>query len=131
MRLDAKQQVLLAIYAEYQKDVPDMSKITFSSLDMDSKVFKIAVDKLENEGLIVGAKIHTPIGSQYPASVLLTFAKMTRRGIDFVESKMDIQQELAGCEKLDVLSRKFGKLGWEVLGNFTANVLTEIAKQVL
>lgn len=58
MQLDSKQKVLMAIYAEYQKDIPDMDLVSFESLDMDSKVFYIALDKLENEGLITGTKLH-------------------------------------------------------------------------
>ena len=84
MELDAKQKVLMAIYAEYQKDIPVMQNITFANLDMDSRVFKIAVDKLENEGLINGAKIHYKPGSVYPESVEIDDAKLTQHGDELV-----------------------------------------------
>lgn len=87
----------MAIYTEYQKDVPDMSRITFSSLNMDSKVFNIAVDKLENEGLITGAEINTPVDSQYPASVRLTSVKTTCKGIKYYEVLMNNPRDCPLC----------------------------------
>lgn len=131
MELDAKQKVLMAIYVEYQKDVPDMTTITFDRLDMDSLVFKIALDKLENEGLISGTKLHFRQGSPYPDVVSTNFIKMTREGIQFVEGKMEIERTLSGKEKLELLRQKCGKLGWEALSEFTAKVLVEISKQII
>lgn len=131
MELDAKQKVLLAIYTEYQKDIPNMGEITFSSLDMDSQAFNIALDKLENEGLINDTKLHFRAGSPYPDKTITIFTKMTREGIDFVETKMDIEKSLTGKEKIEILKQKFGKLGWESLSEFAAKVLIEISKQAL
>ena len=53
LELDSKQEVLYAIYAEYQKDLPDMKNITYQSLDMDLEVFQMALIKLQNEGFII------------------------------------------------------------------------------
>lgn len=39
MTLDTKQQVLLALYIEYQKDIPKMSEVTCTALNMDIEVF--------------------------------------------------------------------------------------------
>lgn len=41
MTTDTKHQVLFAIYAEYQKDIPDMEKITYRLLEMDSQAFTV------------------------------------------------------------------------------------------
>ena len=131
VQLDAKQKVLLAIYAEYQKDIPDMSLITFENLDMDCKAFYVALDKLENEGLITGTKLHFRTGYPYPNAAITIFIKMTREGIVFVEEKLDIQRALSGREKLEILHQKFGKLGWEALSDFTAKVLVEVSKQII
>jgi len=131
MELDAKQKVLMAIYSEYQKDVPSMKEITFGSLDMDCQVFKIALDKLQNEGLILGAKLHFRQGSPHPDTTITNFIKMTREGIEFVEEKMEIQRFLSGREKVEMLRQKFGKLGWESLSEFAAKVLIEVSKQVV
>jgi len=48
LELDSKQEVLYAIYAEYQKDLPDMKNITYQSLDMDLEVFQMALIKLRS-----------------------------------------------------------------------------------
>jgi len=50
--LDSKQRVLLAIYTEYQKDIPTMEDITAEALELDIEVFGIAVEKLINEQMI-------------------------------------------------------------------------------
>ena len=60
MKLDIKQQVLLAIYIEYQKDLPNMSCVNNTELNMDIDVFNVALDKLQNEGYIKGIE-------KYPA----------------------------------------------------------------
>lgn len=131
MELDAKQKVLIAIYTEYQKDIPDMSLITNASLDMDCRVFKIAVDKLQNEDLITGAKIHFPASSPYPDKILCQFIKMTREGIEYVENKMDIKKSWSCREKVEDIKNKAGKLGWESLGDFAAKALVEITKTIM
>lgn len=131
MELDAKQQVLLAIYTEYQKDIPNMDAITHASLDMDSLVFKIAINKLENEGYIRGAKLHFPAGSPHPDKIVTRFMQMTREGIAFVEEKMDLPRAMSSQEKVQSLREKFGKLGWDALSAYAGNVLMEIMKQAL
>lgn len=52
MKLDTKQQVLLALYSEYQNDIPRMTDVTCTALEMDYDVFCAALDKLQNEGYI-------------------------------------------------------------------------------
>ncbi|WP_158355084.1 YjcQ family protein [Diplocloster modestus] len=54
MTTDAKQQVLQAIYTEYQKDLPRMEKITSEQLQMEDQIFLSALMKLQNEELIQG-----------------------------------------------------------------------------
>lgn len=49
MKLDSKQQVLLALYIEYQKDLPKMENVTCTSLNMDIDVFNAALRKLSTE----------------------------------------------------------------------------------
>ncbi|WP_455577068.1 hypothetical protein [Anaerosinus sp.] len=131
MDLDSKQKVLLAIYTEYQKDIPKMELITNVNLDMDSQVFRIAVDKLQSEGFIIGAKIHFPAGNPYPDKLIPHFIKMTREGIEFVEEKMEIQRSWTSKEKVEDLKIKFGKLGWDALSDFAAKTLVEILKQTI
>ena len=42
-KADAKQLVLLAIYAEYQKDLPCMCEITPTGVGLEADVFNVAV----------------------------------------------------------------------------------------
>lgn len=114
MELDSKQKVLYAIYAEYQRDLPDMKSVTFKSLDMDLDVYQVALIKLQNEELIDGLVIVPPkaiipsrIKGMDKDNIL-----PTSYGIEYVESKFDIQKDKSSKEKLNLLKEKFGKLGW-------------------
>ena len=130
MELDAKHQVLYAIYAEYQKDLPDMqAAITFRNLDMDCRVFKAAVEKLQNEGLIQGAAILRGDGKILYINVKDMLP--TRTGIEYVEAKMAIDRGMTGRQKVAALKEKFGKLGWETLIDVAAKVLCEMGKQAV
>lgn len=127
MELDSKQKVLYAIYAEYQKDVPDMKSITFQSLDMDLDVFQMALIKLQNEGLISGLVIIPPtvtpsrIKGMNKDNIL-----PTRYGIEYVENKLDIQKDKSSKEKLSLLKDRFGKLGWGVLKDVVSKILIDM-----
>lgn len=58
MELDVKQQVLVAIYTEYQKDIPMIHKeVTLNSLGIEKEKFDIVIEKLEHEGLISGSSV--------------------------------------------------------------------------
>ncbi|TEB08618.1 hypothetical protein Psch_02184 [Pelotomaculum schinkii] len=129
MELDAKQKVLLAIYTEYQKDLPDMEReISFKNLDLDNKIFRIAIDKLQNEQMINGATIIRGGNSHIPLHVNVGDIKMTRQGIDFVEQKLQIDRTLTGVEKVKVISQNATKWGWEQLKDLAAKVLSEMLK---
>lgn len=54
MATDIKQQVLQAIYAEYQKELPNMGEITSEKLQIEEQIFLSALMKLQNEKLIQG-----------------------------------------------------------------------------
>lgn len=47
MKLGTKENVLLAIYIEYQKDLPDMGSVNNTALNMDIDVFNVALEKLQ------------------------------------------------------------------------------------
>ena len=97
MELDVKQQVLIAIYTEYQKDIPMIHKeVTPNSLGINREKFDIAIVKLENEGFITDTNI--AYGKGNPNSnrwaifcVSLDNTKMTPYGIDYVEKVLDIE----------------------------------------
>ena len=128
MELDAKHRGLFAIYAEYQKDVPDMNEITFKSLDMDKAAFNAALAKLENEGLISGLAVIPPNSFRRPAQVIVTGVFPTREGLERVEAKLEIEKSETGEEKLRTLAERFGKLGWDVLRGVAVSVLSKTAR---
>lgn len=128
MELDSKQEVLYAIYSEYQKDIPDMKSITYQSLDMDLDVFQMALIKLQNEGLIEGLKIIPP-GTVIPSRIKgldKDNILPTWKGINYVESKLEIEADKSNKEKLLILKDRFGKLGWAVLKDVVSKILIEV-----
>jgi len=128
LELDSKQEVLYAIYSEYQKDIPDMKSITYQSLDMDLDVFQMALIKLQNEGLIEGLKIIPP-GTVIPSRIKgldKDNILPTWKGINYVESKLEIEADKSNKEKLLILKDRFGKLGWAVLKDVVSKILIEV-----
>lgn len=125
MEFDAKQKVLFAIYLEYQKDIPEMDNVTANALGLEYDVFKIAVDKLENEGLIRGTGINRgPHGDIW--AVFLTKTKMTNYGLQYVENKLQVEPEKTGGEKVKEIAQKAVSWSWNEAKDFAAKVLSEI-----
>ena len=127
MELDAKHTVLFAIYAEYQKDIPDMGILTPNLLKLDRRVFNIACVKLENEGLIKGVKTFPAHCDIEPSAVTVDTVKPTGYGIEYVEQKLEIDRMGTGREKLRQLKNKFIEFHWNVLQNIVSNMLPNMA----
>lgn len=129
-KLDSKQKVLIAIYLEYQKDLPCMKEnIKAQLLGLDIDVFNVAIEKLQNEALITGAVIQHGGHSTVPIIVRTDYIKMTPHGIRYVEDKLQIEKTLTGKEKVDGMLRKFAEWGWDQLKDIAAKTLVEMAKQ--
>ncbi|AIF51237.1 YjcQ family protein [Pelosinus sp. UFO1] len=128
MELDTKQKVLIAIYTEYQKDIPDMASITSSNLGIDHDIFKIALDKLDNEGLVNGLNILKGGYRSIPKQVIIHHAKMSSYGINYVETKLNIQPSLSNKEKVKVVIDRSTEWGWEQLKDIGSKVLSEVIK---
>lgn len=129
MELDAKQKVLLAIYAEYQKDLPDMKNvINHKNLGLEQIVFRVAVDKLQSEGLIKNADIRTGGNTHVPLMVFMEDVKMTPYGIQYVEQKLSIDKTLTGEQKVKSIFERAGEWGWEQIKDITAKVIAEMTK---
>lgn len=117
MTTDTKHQVLFAIYAEYQKDIPDMEKITYRLLEMDSQAFTVALMKLQNEGYIQGV-IWTPPDTMSIKKIRALRKDnlfMTRRGVEYVEKQAEIEESMSATEKMKVLAKQAGLFGLTVL----------------
>lgn len=111
MKLDTKQQVLLAFYIEYQKDLPNMKNITNTDLNMDIDVFHVAVEKLDNEGYIGTNDI-----------------KLTRDGIEYVEQSFGIQKEITAEDKVKYVVKQCGIYGLKALKMFGEAALAALIK---
>ncbi|MDR6553982.1 YjcQ family protein [Paenibacillus qinlingensis] len=124
--LDTKQKVLVAIYLEYQKDLPEMNKnIDASILELSDDVFLIAIRKLHNEGLITGGRFY-----EHPLKGVASteYIMMTKAGIEYVESKLNVLPTLNGEGKIKEVSKKLAEWGYNELKDFTVKVIAEIVK---
>ena len=130
MKLDTKQKVLLAIYIEYQKDIPNIEQeVKADKLGIGLDEFKIAIAKLENEGLIRGTVISNMGNSKWGIGIVaLDDTKMTPYGIDYVETKLGIDKTLNGMEKVQDMAKKSANWGWNEFKDITVKVLAEMGK---
>lgn len=132
MELDTKQKVLLAIYLEYQKDLPEMKEnIRAQALQIDAEVFRVAIEKLQNEGLVKDANISYGGNGPYPLFVITDYIKMTTKGINYVESKLNIEPTLTGLEKAKEVAKNIGLWGLDQFKDFSARVIGEIAGKAI
>lgn len=124
MEFDAKQKVLVAIYMQYQKDIPDMEQVTAESIGLEKKIFLTALEKLENESLIRGVKFVRGGGEALMA--FTDHIMMTPYGLNYVENKLNIQPEKTGLEKMKDISQKAAAWGWNEAKDFAVKVVSEI-----
>ncbi|MGL5693199.1 MAG: YjcQ family protein [Peptostreptococcaceae bacterium] len=130
MGLDTKQKVLIAIYTEYQKDIPNIdTEVKYDKLGIGLDEFKIAIAKLENEGLIRDTRILKRGNSKWGIGiVLLDRVKMTVEGIDYVENKLGIEKTLNGLDKVKKVGEKCATWGWNEFKDITVQVVSEMGK---
>ena len=129
MDFDTKQSVLLAIYTEYQKDIPNfIENITPTGLKMGDDVFAFAIKKLLNEGLICGAEISKVLGPFTP-QIDMYNTMITPTGIQYVEGKMGISANLSGKEKVEIVKKSLSEKGYDLLTDLLAKIIAEMAKQ--
>ena len=105
MSIDAKLLVLYAIYVEYQKDLPDMRRVSAEALGIDEDVFIMAVLKLCNEGYITGAipKYVDQLG--YPVTVDMTRVMPTQKGIETAAADLGADARTGGERVRQLISR--------------------------
>lgn len=127
MKLDTKQQVLLAFYIEYQKDLPNMKNVNNTALDMDIDVFHVALEKLDNEGYITGLTI-LPADNDRFYMVNTNNVKLTRDGIEYVEQNFGIQKELTAEDKVKYIVKKCGIYGLQALKMFGGEALAALMR---
>lgn len=123
--LDLKQRVLVGYYLEYQKEIPEMQAVNLETTDTDQRRFYFAVKKLENEGLITGAKFAIG-GAVIPTSIMLT-----PYGIRYVEEVLEIKPTMSASEKVKEVSKKAASWGYNEIKDFAAKVLGEIISKTI
>ena len=124
--LDTKQKVLLAMYVEYQKDLPEMDKnIRPDILGITRDVFYVALEKLVNEGWI-NVRLSYADGRSFPFMAYLDKAKLTRDGINYVENKLKIDKTLNGKDKVRQIVEKAGSWGFSQLKDIAVKALAEM-----
>ena len=93
MEQTAKDKVLMAIYNEYQKDIPNMDSISAQSLSVELEAFGVAIEKLVNEDLI---RLHSSLDDSVKRGGLgskvlfvnIRGTMVTIRGIHYVEERL-------------------------------------------
>ena len=105
MSIDAKLFVLYAIYVEYQKDLPDMRRVSAEALGIDEDVFIMAVLKLCNEGYITGAIPEYVEQLDYPISVGMTRVMPTQKGIETAAADLGADARTGGERVRQLISR--------------------------
>ncbi|MGE7903428.1 YjcQ family protein [Peribacillus sp. NPDC094092] len=104
--LDTKQKVLVAFYTEYQKDIPNMRRVIASEIGISQDQFTIAIQKLENEGLLTGAKYAKGGRGAVPLMAFTDYIMVTNYGLRYVEDKLGIQPTMSAGEKVKEVSKK-------------------------
>lgn len=129
--LDTKQKVLVAIYTEYQRDIPKMEEnITESNLGLTTEQFFIALNKLDNEGYINNIGFVRGGRGNKILSVITINMMMTREGIKYVEEKLGITPNMSAGEKVKEVTRKVSDWGYNELKDFAIKVTAEVVKGV-
>lgn len=130
MNLDTKQKVLIAIYTEYQKDIPNIEvEVKPDKLGIGLEEFRIAIAKLENEGLIRDTIIQKRNDKKWSIGLIsLDHTKMTPYGIGYLENKIGIDSTLSGFDKVKKVGEKCANWGWNEIKDITVKVLSEMGK---
>lgn len=127
MKLNTKQKVLVTIYTEYQKDIPDMEQeITPEKVGIERNAFIWALDKLVNEEYITEYEKY--FADDECQEYSLYGMKITRHGIDYVETKLGIDKTLSGFDKVKKVGEKCANWGWNEIKDITVQVLSEMGK---
>ncbi|MBL0387903.1 hypothetical protein JJB07_14780 [Tumebacillus sp. ITR2] len=130
MELDSKQKVLVAIYTEYQKDIPNMNAVTPQVLGIEEVAFNVAVSKLQNEGYLQGAHLITVDQFAHPVKVVMSRAKMTRDGLDYVETKLEIDKTMSNSDKVRAVATKAGAWGVDQLKDLASKTLSDMLSKM-
>lgn len=128
MELDIKQEVLIALYAQYQRDIPEMEKVTAAALNMDSVAFMFSLLKLQTEGLICGC-VFIPPNEKNARRIRAVEKKnifLTREGVEYVQNLLDLKALKTNKERLKSIVKSLGLAGAEVLKEYVMSLIPKI-----
>lgn len=126
LRLDSKQKVLLALYTEYQKDVPEFIRLHPEALGMSQGVFYFAVKKLVDEEFIENVHLIWGEERSIPLGAALDVLKLTRHGIRYIEELFALDWTLQGREKVRVILTFSQDWGDEPLLHWISRIYREL-----
>lgn len=123
--VDIKTQVLLAVYAEYQEDIPNMDNVSFDALGMDSTAFRAALIKLQNEGLISGLIIQPPNETRADRvrGLIKTHMLPTREGLEEAERFIRTGETSTARQRLRDVVEFAGKIGLELVKAYAEKLI--------
>ncbi|MDD4837500.1 YjcQ family protein [Dethiosulfovibrio salsuginis] len=124
MKLETKELVLVAIYTEYQKDLPKMESISPDSIGIDPQLFNVAICKLDNEGYIRDAVMVFAGDEAFPVVVRTSKVKITNTGIEYIEGLFEIERSSRRYDKVRKVAEK-------LVDNVASQVLIGYITQVL
>lgn len=134
MELSAKDKILLAMYTEYQKDIPDMdSVVTMKNLCLNKEEFYIGIEKLLNEHLINGGG-YSRGNKNRIITAFLNDAMPSVYGLRYVEEKLlldtnnNAEEEDPRTGNIKKVIRNAITFGWGEIKDIAAKTLAEISK---
>ena len=112
-KLNNKEKVLIAFYVEYLNPLPDIdNNVNPKKLGINVTEFYVAIENLQNEGLIIGAKFQYGGDNPYPLAVMWENVKLTRQGIEHIEQIMEINNKTK-IDKTKAIFEKCKSWGFE------------------
>ena len=101
MDLDSKEQVLAAIYKESQKGSPNMESVTYVSLGIPEEIFLNILVTLDSEGFVKYLRFPgAGAGSVHPVTVAMRDARISKSGIEYVESTVLVNETAIAKEDI-------------------------------
>jgi len=127
MKLNADQQVLLAMYIECCKDLTNMGTVTFKNLGMEKEAFNEALNKINNKGYLIN--FH-PVRDSRDKIVLVWLHDVSLKRNAIKEAE-DLLNSLKICkESAESTSFKIFKSIKEDATDIVAKYFTELSKQL-
>ncbi|CAA7600314.1 Bacteriophage Tuc2009, YjcQ [Acididesulfobacillus acetoxydans] len=126
MRPDSKQKVLLALYTEYQKDLPEFTRLDHEALGLSRDVFNYALKKLLDEEFIENAHLIWGEDRSIPLGVVLDVVKLTPNGIRYIEELFALNRTLPGRDKVRAILTAAGDWDGEPLLAWIQEIFREL-----